>query len=74
MDKQGPKRFYRYSQLVDAGVINNRMTLSRLILNEGFPAGVELAPNCVGYPADEVDRWLENRPTRRPSLKEVEAA
>lgn len=64
MERHSPPRFYRYSDLVSAGIVNNRMTLSRRIKNDGFPSGVLLGPNSVAYPAEQVDRWVATRPTR----------
>ena len=56
------RKFYRYSDLVEAGIVSNRVTLSRWIDKRGFPAPLELGPNTRGFPADEVDAWLSNRP------------
>jgi hypothetical protein len=38
----------RYRDLKERGIVNNRVTLSRWIASEGFPAGVQLGPNTNG--------------------------
>ncbi len=55
------RRYYRYTDLVKAGIVNNRTTLGRWIKNYGFPRGVLLGPNTRAWPADEVDAWLAAR-------------
>ena len=41
-----------------------RVTLWRKIRDGTFPAPMELGPNAVGWPEDEVEAWLESRPRR----------
>jgi hypothetical protein len=60
--------FVRYSDLVAAGIVANWTTLLRLIDDEGFPAGVMIGPNTRAWRADEVDRWLAERPSARKSV------
>ncbi len=55
-------KFLRYADLVKIGVINNRVTLSRWIATEGFPAGIMLGPNSRAWPEESVNAWLLNRP------------
>jgi predicted DNA-binding transcriptional regulator AlpA len=52
-------------------IVNNRMTLRRWIAENGFPPGVQLGPNSVAWPADEVQAWLASRQRRH---LQVEAA
>ena len=58
-------RYYRYSDLVKARIVNNRTTLSRWIKNYGFPAGVYLGPNTKAWPAEDIERWLAKRASER---------
>ena len=58
------QRYYRFSDLKAAGIVRNRMTLSRWIKLHGFPAGVLLGPNTRAWRADEVEQWLAGRPER----------
>ena len=55
------QKYYRFSDLKAAGIVRNRMTLSRWIKLHGFPAGVLLGPNTRAWRADEVERWLAER-------------
>jgi len=57
--------YYLYSDLVKAGIVNNRVTLSRWIEKEAFPSGVMLGPNTRAWLKDEIDRWCSSRVTSR---------
>lgn len=59
------KRYYRYNDLVAAGIIANRTTLARWIRDNGFPRGVPLGKNTRAWLAAEVDEWLEARAAER---------
>ena len=69
------KKYLRYADLRSRGIVNNRVTLSNWIRNEGFPCGILAGPNSRLWPEDEVEAWLASRPTA-PKLdpKEREAA
>ncbi len=54
-------RLLRYPDLKARGIINNRMTLRRWIAEEGFPSGVQLGPNSIAWPEDEIEAWLKSR-------------
>jgi prophage regulatory protein len=58
-------RFYRYPNLVERGIVANRMTLSRWIATQGFPKPVPLGPNTRAWIAEEVDAWLAARADAR---------
>ena len=60
-DQMTPKKLLRYHDLVDRGIVNNRMTLSRWIDGQGFPPGFMLGPNSRSWPEDEVEAWLAAR-------------
>ena len=69
-------RLIRYVDLVAKGIVNSRMTLKRLIDNQGFPPGILVTPNSRAWVEDDVDAWVVSRPSaRKPSTrKSVEAA
>ena len=52
----------RYTDLQEAGIVNNRATLYRWIKDCGFPQGFLLGPNSRGWPENEVEDWLKSRP------------
>jgi hypothetical protein len=62
------RRWARYPDLVDAGLVNNWTQLLRLIDYEGFPTGAMLSPNVRAWPVDEIESWLAGRPTARKSV------
>ena len=54
-------KYLRFSDLVERGIVRNRVTLGRWIKLHGFPAGIKLGPNSRAWPADQVDAWLAAR-------------
>jgi predicted DNA-binding transcriptional regulator AlpA len=62
------RRYVRYKDLVEAGIIGNWPTLLRFIEDEGFPPGIMIGPNTRAWPLDEVEAWLANRPTARKDV------
>ena len=54
-------KLLRYLDLKERGIVNNRMTLRRWIAERGFPAGVQLGPNSIAWPEDEIETWLKSR-------------
>ena len=55
------RRYVKFRGLRENGVVDNRVTLSRWIREQGFPPPVQLGPNSVAYPVDEVEAWLASR-------------
>jgi predicted DNA-binding transcriptional regulator AlpA len=55
------KRLLRYQDLVERGIITNRMTLKRWIDGQGFPPGFKLGPNSRAWAEEEVEAWLQVR-------------
>jgi predicted DNA-binding transcriptional regulator AlpA len=53
----------RYPDLVEAGIVNNRVTLSAWIREQGFPQGQMIGPNTRSWSETEVAAWLNSRPT-----------
>lgn len=59
----------RFNDLRDRGVVNNRTTLKNWIRDVGFPAGQLTGPNTRTWTEDEVQDWLDARPTEpKPAL------
>ena len=54
-------KYLRFSDLVERGIVRNRVTLGRWIKNNGFPTGFLLGPNSRAWPEDSVNAWLEER-------------
>ena len=57
------QKHLRYPDLVERGIINNRVTLRNWIRHCDFPAGVLIGPNTRVWNEAEVERWLKGRPT-----------
>ncbi|MDA2927997.1 AlpA family phage regulatory protein [Acidobacteria bacterium AH-259-G07] len=55
------KKLLRYSDLVQQGIVNNRMTLKRWIEAGDFPSPVRLGINTIAWHATEVKEWLDAR-------------
>jgi predicted DNA-binding transcriptional regulator AlpA len=53
----------RYADLERLGVIRNRVTLQNWIRHRGFPTGQLTGPNSRTWGENEVQRWLDSRPT-----------
>ena len=62
------KKRIRYNDLEAGGIVNSRMTLSRMIRDHGFPPGRLVTPNCRTWTEEEVEEWLANRPEARKPL------
>jgi predicted DNA-binding transcriptional regulator AlpA len=63
-------KLLRFTDLVDRGIVNSRMTLKRLIDAQGFPPGDLITPNARAWDEDEVDTWIASRPAaRKPSTR-----
>ncbi len=53
--------YLRFSDLVERGIVRNRVTLGRWIKLHNFPPGIKLGPNSRAWPADQVEAWLAAR-------------
>jgi len=58
-------KLMRYTDLVEKGVVNSRMTLKRLIDTQDFPPGVLITPNARAWDEDLADAWIAARPAAR---------
>jgi predicted DNA-binding transcriptional regulator AlpA len=67
MTRQGQRRagqrpkFYRYSQLANAGIPWSRKHVNHLEKNGRFPQRVWLGENTCAWPCDEIDDYVEAR-------------
>ena len=61
MSSDGPN-VLRFSDLKDAGIVNNRATLDRWTKDHGFPPGVLLGPNSRDWTEANILDWLGSRP------------
>jgi predicted DNA-binding transcriptional regulator AlpA len=55
----------RFKELKVAGIADSWTQLENLINNQGFPAGIKLSPNVRSWTVEEVNHWLETRPSNR---------
>jgi predicted DNA-binding transcriptional regulator AlpA len=63
-------KLIHYADLVAKGIVNSRMTLKRLIDNQGFPPGIRVTPNSRAWIEEDVDAWIVGRPSaRKPSTR-----
>ena len=59
----------RFRDLKDRSIVSNHVTLGRWIAREGFPPGFMLGPNTRVWREDEIDAWLDSRPTDNTLLR-----
>ena len=65
------RRLIRFRDLQERGIVQNWPQLKRLVTAHNFPAGLYLSANSRAWFEDEIDAWLDARPTAR---KETAAA
>lgn len=58
--------YFRFQDLKERGIVNNRRTLSRWIQKEKFPKPVRLAPRSAAFSVEAVGAWLAERERRNP--------
>ncbi|MDA2935275.1 AlpA family phage regulatory protein [Acidobacteria bacterium AH-259-D05] len=61
----------RYAELVELGIVRNRMTLRRWILSGHFPQPVRLGGNSIAWLEKDVRAWLESREKAYPAASEA---
>jgi predicted DNA-binding transcriptional regulator AlpA len=59
------RQLIRFRDLQERGIVENWPQLKRLVDNQNFPSGLYLGPNSRAWFEDEVDAWLDARPTTR---------
>jgi hypothetical protein len=60
------RKLIKFAGLKLRNVVTNHPHLKDLIDKEGFPPGFWTGPNTHVWFEDEVDAWLDSRPTERP--------
>lgn len=60
--------FLRFADLVERGIVRNRVTLSRWIKSQGFPPPVKLGPNTAAWSTAAVEAWVASRPNAALSV------
>jgi hypothetical protein len=53
----------RFRDLKARGIVNNRPTLQNWIRDRGFPIGQLTGPNSRTWSEEEVQAWIDSRPT-----------
>jgi predicted DNA-binding transcriptional regulator AlpA len=62
--------FLRFADLVQRGIVGNRVTLDRWVKSKHFPPGIQMGPGVRAWEESEIQRWLNDRPTAGgPSVK-----
>jgi predicted DNA-binding transcriptional regulator AlpA len=60
--------FLRFADLRAAKIVRNETTLQRLIETQGFPPGRKLGANTRAWTTDEIQNWLDSRPTAKKQV------
>jgi predicted DNA-binding transcriptional regulator AlpA len=60
--------YVRFKDLQQAGIVTSWPQVLRMIDDEGFPPGVRLSANIRAWRLDEVQAWLDRRPSERKSV------
>jgi predicted DNA-binding transcriptional regulator AlpA len=70
-ERQRKHNLIRFRHLKERGIVENWPQLKRLVEKCGFPSGRYLGPNSRVWFEDEIDAWLDSRPTTREELTAV---
>ena len=54
-------QFLRFKDLVERGIVGNRVTLSRWVKTQGFPPGVLIGPNTRVWTPEEIEVYYKAR-------------
>jgi prophage regulatory protein len=60
-NNHNPLLLLRFSDLVAAGIVRNRMTLWRWINAGEFPRPMKIGPNSRAWRAIDIEAWLKSR-------------
>ncbi len=63
--RERQRRLIRFRDLQERGIVENWPQLKRLVDTQAFPSGLYLGANSRAWFEDEIDAWLEARPTTR---------
>jgi predicted DNA-binding transcriptional regulator AlpA len=55
------RRYSRFKDLKERGVVNGRDHLNELVEKHGFPAPFRLSHKSLVWADDEVDAWIETK-------------
>ena len=79
MQPENVPHFLRFADLQARGIVTTWQGLRHLQKSAGFPTGRLLGPSSRVWTADEINKWLESRPTeqspqtKRRARRSVEA-
>jgi len=59
-------RYLRFKELQQRNIVRNWTTLTRLLREQGFPAGVRLGAQARAWEEAEVEAWLQSRRVASP--------
>ena len=65
------KKYLRFRDLKERGVVNSWPALKRKVEREGFPKGRMIGPNARAWTDDEVDAWYASRPVEGPAPRGI---
>ena len=60
-------KFLRFADLKQRNIVRNWTTLTRLMREQGFPAGTRLGAQTRAWEEAEVEAWLESRRIAAPA-------
>ena len=60
-----PTIMLRFSDLKRRGIVNSWPVLRRRVERDGFPPGRMLGPNTRAWTEEEVQVWIDSRPTAK---------
>jgi predicted DNA-binding transcriptional regulator AlpA len=66
--KSGCPVYYRFDDIVAAGLVQNRTSLGRLINEEGFPPGMMIGANTRVWRVSDIEAWIATRSSARKAL------
>ena len=73
MSTNNVPHFLRLKDLQERGIVMTHQAVRHMQIHEGFPLGRLLGPSSRVWTTDEVNAWLESRPTE-PSRQTRERA
>jgi predicted DNA-binding transcriptional regulator AlpA len=62
-------RLLRFRDLKARGLVNNWVTLSRWVQEQGFPPGRLLGPNTRVWTEAEIEAWVVSRPIAKANTE-----
>jgi len=59
-------RYFRFKDLQQRNIVRNWTTLTRLMREQGFPAGTRIGAQARAWEEAEVEAWLDSRRIASP--------